>query len=75
MFIFSDVYLDLLKFCIVCVDIRGYVYVCGCYVDLDEPPPCSLFTVCVYGGEARCIWCFRFLCEFFFCIVMMFACC
>ena len=57
-----------LLFCVVCVDGRGYVYVCESYVvfdECDDPPPC-LCSVCAYGGVVGYFCCFSFLCEFCF---------
>ena len=57
-----------LKVCVrlcdcVCVDSLGYVYVCECYVALDECDE-PILPVCAYGGVVRYFGCFRFLSEF-----------
>ena len=45
-------HLDQLKFCVVCANGPGYVYVCKCYVVLDESDeaPLFVFPVSAYGG-------------------------
>ena len=72
MFGLAYVYLDQLKFCGVCVDGLGYVYVCECYVALDEcaeTPSMFVFPVCACGGVVRHFGCFCV--SFVYCIVMM----
>ena len=68
-FSLAYVYFDQLWFCVVCVDVRGYVYVCESYVVLDqcnEPPSLFVLSVCAYGGVVGYLRCFGFLCEFCF---------
>ena len=61
-------YLDQLK---LCVDGLGYVYVCECYVTLDEcdewvynniPLPVYL-PCCMYWWSSAVVLVFRFMCE------------
>ena len=43
MFSVGNVYLDHLKFCVVCINVRGYVCCGECYVvsnECDEPTSC-----------------------------------
>ena len=52
MFSVVNVYLDQLKFFVVCVDGLGYVYVRECYFALDEcdDSPLLVFVPCL------CVW-------------------
>ena len=55
MFIFAYVYLDQLK---LCVDGLGYIYVCECYVTLDEcdePLPWLQTTQPTSGGAVTVV--------------------
>ena len=59
-----NVYLDHLKFCIVCIYGRWYVCCSECNVasdECDEPNPCLEQSVGAYGGEVMYFWsvCFR----------------
>ena len=57
-----------------CVDGLGYVYVCECYVVLDqcdEPPSLFVLSVCAYGGVVGYFMCLAFCVSFVSCIVMM----
>ena len=64
MFSFGNVYLDHLKFCVVCINGRRYVCCSKCNVvsdECDEPTPCIVQPVGAHGGEVMYFWsvCFR----------------
>ena len=64
LFGFAYVYLDQLQFCVVCVDIVGYVY--AAVDECDEPPSLFVFPVCTYGDVVSYFLCFKYMCVFCF---------
>ena len=56
-----DVYLDHLKFCVVCIYGRMYVCCNECNVVSDGPILCPVKPVGAHGGEVMYVWsvCFR----------------
>ena len=56
-----NMYLDHLKFYVVCINGRRYVYCGECYVvsnECDDPTSCLVQTIGAYGGEVS-YFCFR----------------
>ena len=57
------VYLDRLKFCVVCIDGRRYVCCSECYVvsdECDEPTSCLVQPIVAHCCEVMYFWCFDF---------------
>ena len=54
-----NVYLDYLKFCVVCINGQRYVCCSECYVvshECDEPTPCLIQLFSAHGGEVMYFW-------------------
>ena len=72
MFSVVNVYLDHLKFCVVCINGRWYVYCGECYIvsnECDEPTSCLVQPIVVYCCEVMyfgCFDCFLFFNEEFY---------
>ena len=49
---------------VLCVNDSEYVYICKCYVFLDDVPSLFVFPACAYGGV---IWYFRWELSFLYC--------
>ena len=63
MFSIVNVYLDHLKFCVVCINGRRYVCCGECYVvsdECDEPTSCLVQPIVVHCCEVMYVWCFDF---------------
>ena len=62
MFSVVNVYLDHLKFCIVCIDGRRYVCCseCNVYNECNESTPCLVQPIGTYGGEVMYFGCVCF---------------
>ena len=63
MFSVVNVYLDHLKFCVVCVYGRRYVCCGECYVvsnECDEPTSCLVQPIAAHCCEVMCFGCFDF---------------
>ena len=63
MFNVVNVYLDYLKFCVVCINGRRYVCCGECYGvfnECDEPTSCLVQPICAYCCEVMYFWCFSF---------------
>ena len=62
MFSVVNVYLDHLKFCVVCIDGRRYVCCSECNVvsnECNEPTSCLVQLIGTHGGEVMYFVCFR----------------
>ena len=60
MFIVVNVYLDHLKFCVVCINSRRYVCCGECYVvsnECDEPASCLVQPIGAHCCEVIYFWC------------------
>ena len=69
MFSVGNMYLDLLKFYVVCINGRMYVCCSECYVvsnECDEPTSLTCATFGTHGGEVVYFGCFCFRGEFGF---------
>ena len=58
-----NVYLDHLKFCVVCINGRRYVSCGECYVvsnECDEPTSCLVQPIVSHCCEVMYFWCFGF---------------
>ena len=69
MFSVVNVYLDHLKFCVVCINGRMYVCCGECYVvsnECDEPISCLVQPIGTYGGEVMYFGCVYFMGELWF---------
>ena len=56
-------YLEHLKFCVVCINSRRYVCCGECYVFFNvcnEPSPCLVQPIGTHGGEVMYFWSFCF---------------
>ena len=63
MFSVVNVYLDHLKFCVVCIDGRRYVCCGDCNVvpiECDEPTSCLVQPISTHGGEVMYFGCVCF---------------
>ena len=63
MFSVVNVYHDHLKFCVVCVNSRGYVCCSECDVvsnECNEPTSCLVQPIRVHCSEVMYFWCFGF---------------
>ena len=63
MFSVVNVYLDHLKFCVVCIDGRRYVCCSECNVmsnECDEPTSCLVQPIGTHGGKVMYFWCVCF---------------
>ena len=63
MFSVVNVYLDHLKFCVVCIDGRRYVCCSECNVvsnESDEPTSCLVQSISTHGGEDMYFGCVCF---------------
>ena len=63
MFSLANVYLEHLKFCVVCINDRRYVWCGECYVvseECDEPPSCLVQHIVAYCCEVMYFGCFDF---------------
>ena len=63
MFSVVNVYLDYLKFCVVCINGRRYVCCCECYVvsnECDEPTSCLVQAIFAHCCEVMYFGCFDF---------------
>ena len=63
MFSVVNVYLDHLKFCVVCINGRSYVCSGECYVvsnECDEPTSCRVQPIVAHCCEVMYFWCFDF---------------
>ena len=60
MFGVVNVYLDHLKFCVVCIGGRRYVCCSECNVFSNEPTSCLVQAVGTHGGEAMYFGCVCF---------------
>ena len=63
MFSFVNVYLDHLKFCVVCINGRRYVCCGECYVDsnvCDEPTSCLVQPIVAHWCEIMYFGCLTF---------------
>ena len=63
MFGVVNVYIDHLKFCVVCIDGRRYVYCSECNVvsdECNEPTSCLVQPVSTHGGEIMYLGCVFF---------------
>ena len=60
MFSVVNVYLDHLKFCVVCINGRRYVCCSECNVVFNECTPCLLQPISTHGGEGMYFGCVRF---------------
>ena len=72
MFSVVNVYIDHLKFCVVCIDGRRYVCCSECNVvsnECNEPTSCLVQHIGMHGGEIM-----YFGCELSFLILMISAC-
>ena len=59
-----NVYLDHLKFCVVCIYGRRFVCCSECNIvsnEYDEHTPCLVQPICAHGGEVMYLW-VRLLC-------------
>ena len=77
MFSVVNVYLDHLKFCVVCIDGRIYVCCRECNVvsnECNEPTPCLVQPIGTYGCEVMYVRCVCFRGELRSRIVIIFAC-
>ena len=66
-----------LKFCVVCIDGRGYVCCSECNVvsnECNEPTSCLVKPIGAHGGEVMYFGCVCFRGELGFQIVIIFAC-
>ena len=66
MFRVVNVYLDHLKFCVVCISCRRYVCCSECNVvsnECNEPISCLVQPIGTQGGEVMCFGCFGFRVE------------
>ena len=66
MFSVVDVYLDHLKFCVVCIDGRRYVGCNECNVvsnECNEPTSCLVQPIGTLGDEVMYFWCVCFMGE------------
>ena len=69
MFSVVNVYLDHLKFCVLCINGRMYVCCSECYVvsdDGNEPTSCLVQPIRTHGGEVMYFGCVRFRGELVF---------
>ena len=60
MFSIVNVYLDYLKFCVVCIDGRRYVHCSECNFvsnEFNEPPSCLVQHIGMHGGEVLYFGC------------------
>ena len=56
-------YLDHLKFCVVCINGRRYVCCSECnvvYNEYNEPTSCLVWPIGTHGGEVMCFGCVYF---------------
>ena len=63
MFSVVNVYLDHLKFCVVCINSRRYVCCSECNVvsnECNEPPSFLVQPIGMHGGEVMYFWCVCF---------------
>ena len=60
MFSVVNVYFDHLKFCIVCINGRRYVYCGECYVVSDDPTSCLVQPIVAHCCEVMYFGCFDF---------------
>ena len=60
MFSIVNVYLDHLKFCVVCIDGRRYVCCSEYYVVSNELTSCLVQPIGTHGGEVMCFGCVCF---------------
>ena len=60
MFSVVNVYLDYLKFCVVCINSRRYVCCSECDVVSNEPTSCLVQPIGVHCCEVMYFWCFGF---------------
>ena len=63
MFSVVNVYLDHLKFCVVCINSRRYVCCSECDVvsnECNEPTSCLVQPIGTHGGEVMYVWCVCF---------------
>ena len=66
MFCVVNVYLDHLKFCVVCINSRRYVCSSECDVvsnECNEPNPCLVRPIGTHGGEVMSFGCLPILLE------------
>ena len=60
MFSVVNVYLDHLKFCVVCINSRRYVCCSECDVVSNEPTSCLVQSIGAHCCEVMDFWCFGF---------------
>ena len=57
MFSVVNVYIDHLKFCVVCINVQKYICCSECNVvsnEYNEPTSCLVQPIGTYGGEVIC---------------------